>query len=197
MGSGKVAKPITGRDGVTRTYWVNPEPASKSSVALKATPAPALSSTNPYSGSTEYVHLEDTSGELVTVVPGELSGSVRHIYRNGQCMAMAVALSRETGWPIVTREFELELGGEKKRLLHHAYVLSPDGHLVDIDGYLDWEGDRVKSWRGEDIVTVTEADHADTLLDSYAHRLSEQDTDLAETYLDHVLTQYEEDLARS
>lgn len=198
MGSGKVAKPIIGSDGVTRTYWVNPDSApNQSSRSLKTAPALAASSTNPYAGSDQVVDVEDVNGELVSVIPGELGGSVKYLYRNGQCMSMAAAISRNTGWPVVTRELELNLSGGKQRILHHAYVLSPDGYLVDIDGALEWEGDRVKSWREEDIVTVTEADQVDDLMDSYSHRLSDQNVDLAETYLDIVMDQYEEDRARS
>lgn len=196
MGSGKVAKLIKGRDNVTRTYWVNPDFAvnSGSSQNLKTVPALSASHDNPYAGLDEIVEVEDVNGEMVGITPGDIRGvGVKYVYRNGQCMAMAAAISRNTGWPVVTREIELNLGGEKQRLLQHAYTLSPDGYLVDVDGALDWEGDRVKNWRGEDIVNVIEADQVDDLMDSYSHRLSEQNVDLAETFLDSVMEQYEED----
>ena len=168
----------------------------KASHQITATPALASTPANSYEGA-EFAEVQDADGNVITLIPGEITGSTRYVYRNGQCVALAAAISRRTGWPVVTREYEIKLGGETQRILGHAYALSPDGHIVDIDGALNWEGDRVKAWREEDVVTITESDRVDDLLDSFSHRLSEQNVDLAETFLDIVFEQYEADVARA
>lgn len=57
-----------------------------------------------------------------------IDAEVRH-YRSGACFAMAEALHRLTGFPIRYIDF----GG-----LAHAFVLSPEGDVLDIHGRMTW-----------------------------------------------------------
>jgi hypothetical protein len=54
----------------------------------------------------------------------------------GNCLTLAILLSRETGWPILAlRGRDVTASGQ--RFLAHAFVEHPDGWLVDVDGIND------------------------------------------------------------
>jgi len=50
-------------------------------------------------------------------------------YTNGECGALAEAISRRTGWPISLLEI-----GDEPRAAEHAVVRAPDGRYLDIQG---------------------------------------------------------------
>jgi hypothetical protein len=141
-------------------------------------------------GGSEPVPVMDSSGEWVDVTPGQRDDAARHVYLNGQCLAMAVALSKRTGWPVLTRTVELDEG--EPPLLIHAYVQGPGGVLVDYTGGRDQEAE-AESWEDEDDFEETPFDLADGLLSNYEGHLGPQNTELAESFVDGVLAAYEED----
>lgn len=135
----------------------------------------------------------DSSGKYIDVVPGRRDDAARHVYLNGQCLALAAAVSRRTGWPVMTRT--LELGdSDEPPLLIHAYVQGPDGVLIDYTGGRDQEAEE-ENWEDEDILELTPASLADGLLRRYEGHLGPQNTGLAETFVDGVLDVYERDWA--
>ena len=48
------------------------------------------------------VMLETARGP-VAVTPGVIDDEAEYAYRNGQCIALSLALAKETGWPIVVQ----------------------------------------------------------------------------------------------
>jgi hypothetical protein len=136
------------------------------------------------------VPVMDSSGEWVDVTPGQRDDAARHAYLNGQCLALAVALSKRTGWPVLTRTVELD--EDEPPLLIHAYVQGPDGVLLDYTGGRDQEAE-AENWEDEDSIELTPAALADGLLRNYEGHLGPQNTGLAESFVDGVLAVYEED----
>ena len=96
------------------------------------------------------VMLETARGP-VAVTPGVIDDEAEYAYRNGQCIALSLALAKETGWPIVV---QLSKPGdpwweEKTHGTHippeqatagwmyhfvHSLVMSPERTLLDISG---------------------------------------------------------------
>lgn len=79
----------------------------------------------------------DSGGGPVEVSPGVTDEDADWVYTNGQCLALAAAMSEKTGWPIVVTEDDLgDTGpdGEPFYNIRHAYVQAPDGTLLDIRG---------------------------------------------------------------
>lgn len=78
----------------------------------------------------------DSGGGPVDVTPGVLNDDADWVYTNGQCLALAVAMSEKTGWPVVLTRDDLgdTIGDEPFYTLRHAYVQAPDGTLLDIRG---------------------------------------------------------------
>lgn len=138
------------------------------------------------------VPVMDSSGEWVNVTPGQRDDAARHAYLNGQCLALAVALSKRTGWPVLTRTVELD--EDEPPLLIHAYVQGPGGVLLDYTGGRDQEAE-AESWEDEDDFEETPADLADGLLRNYEGHLGPQNSALAESFVDGVLAVHEEDWA--
>jgi hypothetical protein len=90
----------------------------------------------------------DTVADPVEVTPGLLDDAASHAYHNGQCVALALALHAQTGWPLVcllTRggglEWQQQLQADGVNFSDpdwfddfvHALVEAPDGTLLDID----------------------------------------------------------------
>lgn len=137
------------------------------------------------------VSVMDSSGDWIDVVPGQRNDAARHAYLNGQCLALAVAISERTGWPVLTRTAELGDPHEPP-LLIHAYVQGPGGVLLDYTGGRDQEAE-ADSWEDEDGFEETPADLADGLLRNYEGHLGPQDRKVAESFVDGVLALYEAD----
>jgi hypothetical protein len=78
----------------------------------------------------------DSGGSPCDVTPGVIDDEADRVYTNGQCLALAVAMSEQTGWPVVVTRDDLgdEIDGEPYFTLRHALVQAPDGTLLDIRG---------------------------------------------------------------
>lgn len=137
------------------------------------------------------VAVMDSSGEYLDVVPGQRSDAALHVYMNGQCLALAVAVSQRTGWPVLTRTIEAE-GPDEPPFLIHAYVQGPDGVLLDYTGGRDQEAE-ADSWDEDDDFELTPAHLAEGLLRNYEGFLGPQDSALAESFVDGVMEVYEAD----
>lgn len=79
---------------------------------------------------------QDEDDEELVITPGLLDEVAMEVYKNGQCLALALALHDQTGWPLI-----LLVQGKKRSLqkvsmddLIHALVRAPDGVYVDIYG---------------------------------------------------------------
>lgn len=98
-----------------------PAPATESTLDLA--PAPIL--------------VRDARGMNVALTPGVLDDNARHLYKNGQCLALALALARsrpDTGISVLAYEAD-----DGRTAVQHAWAVAPNGALVDVDG----ENDRV------------------------------------------------------
>lgn len=142
-------------------------------------------------GSDQPVSVMDSSGDWIDVVPGQRNDEARHAYLNGQCLALAVALSERTGWPVLTRTAELD-DPDEPPLLIHAYVQGPDGVLLDYTGGRDQEAE-AENWEDEDGLELTTSAMASGLLRNYEGHLGPQNSALAESFVDGVLAAYESD----
>ncbi|MEJ7648185.1 MAG: hypothetical protein WKF57_03895 [Nakamurella sp.] len=84
------------------------------------------------------VLVTDVMGDEYLLTPGVIDDDADYVFRNGQCLALAVAVSRRTGWPIVLTCFDtperFELGPDHPPDLVHATVRTPEGQLLDIRG---------------------------------------------------------------
>lgn len=141
----------------------------------------------------------DAGGHLVELTPGVIDDEADWAYMHGQCLALAVAVSRRTGWPVVTTTIEeTEPDAEQpdgyfhQRLLRHAAVRTPEGDLLDIRGPGDpdvietYEGERQDTWPAERL---------DELLAEHQGFLEEQNLEAAETFVDPVLKLRDDELA--
>lgn len=140
------------------------------------------------------VEVYDSSGSPCEVTPGVIDDEADWVYLNGQCLALAVAMSERTGWPVHLRTLtdgdEADPTGVYANL-RHAYVQAPDGALIDIRGVND--ADIVdEECRDLDCdlylpPRVIPAAEARTLLDEFEGYLFDQDVPTAETFVDAVL----------
>lgn len=88
------------------------------------------------------------------VRPGTVDDAAVYAYKNGQCIALALAINRRTGWPIVVHvsragspDWERRMHGHVIPLARagdgwfrdfvHAMVLTPTDQLLDIDDLHD------------------------------------------------------------
>lgn len=95
--------------------------------------------------------LLDSAKGKIRIKPGVIDDDAQYVYKNGQCIALALALNKLTGWPIIAhlaRPGDLEgmsrLNGRSIGIAQatngwfydfvHAMVLTRERRLVDIDG---------------------------------------------------------------
>lgn len=69
-------------------------------------------------GGTQSVELPDD---------GRITPEVEHVFSNGQCHALALAIHEATGWQMVALDFWQDIP-------NHVLVRMPDGRLLDIAG---------------------------------------------------------------
>lgn len=73
---------------------------------------------------------------------GEITDVERTVFTEGQCHALALELSKATGWPFVAIDYEDDYSAA------HCGVLMPDGRILDIEGahsFKEWKA----LWKGE------------------------------------------------
>lgn len=139
-----------------------------------------------------YVTVQDASGDDIDLIPGLIDDEARYVYKNGQCLALAVAISRHTGWPMHVTTYD---GGEEPdeyaptgfaqvRELRHASVFTPAGDLLDITGQHD--PDAIELYEGDEVEVVA-ADEADRLLEEHGSNLEPGDLDVASQFVQAVL----------
>jgi hypothetical protein len=98
------------------------------------------------------VVLTTTVGQRVTVTPGRLDADAHAAFMVGHCAALASALHRAHGWPLVG----LAEDGE----VVHVAVVAPDGLIVDMDGAADPD-DWLQSRPDPDSATIVPLTAAD------------------------------------
>ncbi|HEY8717224.1 hypothetical protein, partial [Pengzhenrongella sp.] len=84
--------------------------------------------------------VEDAWGRAVELTPRRLDENARWVYRNGQCLALAVAIATRQGWPVVAHTMASSWDDHDEPVTHelrHAYAQAPDGTLIDIYGECD------------------------------------------------------------
>lgn len=142
------------------------------------------------------VEVFDALGCRRAVTPGVIDDEADWVYKNGQCLALAVAASERTGWPVYLRTFtdgEAADPAGTYTNLRHAYVQAPDGSLVDIGG--DHDTDVVEE-EAHDLdgdlccpARVVPAAQARALLAEFEGSLFDQDLDTARSFVDPMLDQ--------
>ena len=135
----------------------------------------------------EQVVVKDRRGDKVRLTPGVLDSEAKYVFSSGQCLALAVAVSEQTGWPVHLRMGRGPIGRSRKDVDYviHATVLTPDGKHLDAHGVHE-PGSWVES--GHEIeAQVVEADDATALLESHGAGLQHQDADAASYFVDAVL----------
>lgn len=135
-------------------------------------------------------YVEDNWGDCREVTPGQMTDEVRWIYRNGQCLALAVTLAERTQWPIVAHtctydneDYDPDVDPEEYATyesLVHAYVQHPNGTLVDIWGENDPHS--IELSEDETLTTYT-SDDAKSMFEDY---IVPQDYDTAASFHPHV-----------
>lgn len=138
------------------------------------------------------VTLPDNENQPVRIRPGVLDADAEWLFRRGQCLALAVAISKRTGWSLHLRTFSDDDGVP---WLRHAYVQAPDGALVDVNGINDADivDEECRDLDGDlaDAPRVIASEDADLLLEDYQGQLVPQNVRVAATFIDAVLDRYE------
>lgn len=138
------------------------------------------------------VSVRDSSGDPVEVRPGIVDENADWVYRNGQCLALAVTAAEECGGEVYCQRVDLDDTDEHDQPfynLRHAYVLTPDGELLDIQG---------AHGGPDDLADDDDPDSAEPLVfdnprDALAHFdgwLEDQDTVVAEPFAKRLLAEH-------
>jgi hypothetical protein len=134
----------------------------------------------------------DALGNIIHLRPGFIDDNARYAYQNGQCFALAAAVSRLTGWPIVMRVLQIK-NSTALPFVHHVWAQDPEGTLIDIAGghdpevlATDWDED-------DDFITVPVED-LDETLEHFQPVLPRQVITLARTFVPAVFDQYLDDI---
>lgn len=83
------------------------------------------------------LYIEDAGGDPVEVTPGIVDENADWVFKRGQCLALAVVAAEECGGKVYCQRVDFDDVDEAGRpfySLKHAYVLTPDGVLIDIQG---------------------------------------------------------------
>lgn len=134
------------------------------------------------------------------LTPGVLDGSAEHAFKYGACGALAIAIHDELGWPIVAvtdghNVYHGKAGGGSAM---HWLVRTPEGQLLDVDGFQS-EEDLLDEYQYEAddeeaaIGTSTRADCWEWYGESQGAPVS---IDLAKTLIEPVLARAGYDLAK-
>jgi hypothetical protein len=132
----KVAAHIVDRNGKMTTVWRNADnDTTERSQSLTTPPAAAMDAVVPIP-STVTVH--NSQGQEVTLSTDDFGWDAKEVYAEGQCIALAVALSEELGGlPI---KVAMNMSGN---ILIHAWV-DDDGVMYDANNYGELEDDFIE-----------------------------------------------------
>lgn len=139
------------------------------------------------------VEVKDAHGDSVELTPGTIDDAAEYVYRNGQCLALAIALAERTGWPVHVRHFEDGDDADPCGLysnLRHASVETPTGTLLDIYGESDADillADDESYGGALPPFTVPAGEARERLLLRFGGYLEIQDIETATTFVDAVL----------
>jgi hypothetical protein len=127
----------------------------------------------------------DSIRNLVSVTPGVINESTQHVYRHGQCLALACALAKETGESLILQL--APTGNGRVPVLVHAWAGAGEGRVVDIDGLKDQGGVQAEFWDG-DVMAVYSADDVDEVIEAFSSAMPEQNLELAKSFTGPILT---------
>lgn len=142
----------------------------------------------------DYSHLDP---DLIT--PGALDARAEAALLRGGCMALAIALHDETGWPIVvaTEAYNVHDGRAGGGSAAHWLVQHPSGLLVDVLGLHDPEDVLLEYDEGgedEDAIVLAYSTRADALEwyeDTEAQKLH---LDVVRSFVPPLLKRVEHDI---
>ena len=136
---------------------------------------------------------QDEDDEELAIEPGLLDEVAFEAYKNGQCLALALAIHDQTGWPV-----RLLVRGKKQALqkvkmddLIHALVRAPDGYDVDIYGDNEPEvlEEEATDLHGQHTwLEITERGAIDAWLVAHPAYAAGLDEAMAQTFVEIVLT---------
>lgn len=130
------------------------------------------------------VALASARGDTIVLPTDRLVEETRWIYLNGQCMAMAHALSlRMTGMVLVhtVGSYWLEDGDITSPTLRHAYALAQDGMAWDIQG--ENNPQTLELEEGEQLLSMTTSEAQER----FSRALPPQNYEIATVYADMVI----------
>lgn len=139
-------------------------------------------------------------GTLTSLHAGVFDEDARALLAGEQSFALAAAISRETGWPMVVRESRHPQTG--RPVCHHAWVRTPRGTFIDAEGELDYHPDTTMPVRDEDtgeLFTHREVPRTQIVpaLQAYlASGLPGQETRAAQSFVPTILGLYRNPAAR-
>lgn len=140
--------------------WKKDGFSADTSRALSSIPKPEKHATRDIyeQGIGQMFWVEDSWGDGSDLVGGQLDDEARFVFRNGQCLALAVELAKAAGTNMVaiwvdeteeasydpeTSEALFDKDGNPIPLVYdaiiHAHAIASDGKLYDIDGDLNEE----------------------------------------------------------
>lgn len=125
--------------------------------------------------------------DVIEVTPGVIDGNAREAFKCGQCHALALALNERLGWELGGIGWECgcgDCGWDEEcdfPLPGHVVVRSPEGELLDIDGF------GVESRWSHDFEPVTP-----DVIQSWADegKYHEPQVDVAREFVPAVLREY-------
>ena len=140
-------------------------------------------------------HLLDNYGDEFLLTPGIIDDNARHVFTEGQALALAAVVSRATGWPLVIRTSGDGRGTSGPPALIHAWVEDPDGDLIDINGLNDREESDDKFDGSIDRQSTFTIDEFDNLFARYRGFIPAQEQETAAEFVDAVLNLWSRDRA--
>lgn len=123
-------------------------------------------------------------------LPGVLNDDADHIFRHGQCMALAVSIAQQNGWDDVAvgwvrnepyEEYdEDETVDQENGVPMHVYAVRPDGLLIDVRGGVHFDAAE-RDYDGLRFYPVEDAEYV------CGEFMSEQNYPFAESFVEPVM----------
>lgn len=135
----------------------------------------------------EMVRLKSAPGDTLLLPTDSITRDVDWIYLNGQCLAMANAMSeRMTGMVVIHTlgSYWLGDGDITSPTIRHAYALAEDGSAWDVRGDNDLQVLELEE--GEELLTMTPSEAQER----FSGVLPPQDYEIARVYADMVIEEF-------